>query len=175
MKVSIFVFVLIIFVATAVWDVLLRIVVQGTEGQKFAIIARFKFLGLDSQGRVFPIMRRYFRERSVLAAAFFAGLVGALAVGIVGLLSFIFCDQFGLRPGFKAGYILWVVLVSGLVGLLMKYTNYAPPLAATYYSQPVYITFFLDCLSGAMVLLPILPFVQPREQDGERCYACAEY
>lgn len=161
MKVIPVVFALIIAVTTGVWDVLLRTLVYISKNRFPYLIPAIQ----DPSGQVFPIMSPYFKKRSVFAAFMFAAFSGFVAITAVLLFSFVFCDRFGFQPGVRWSYILWIAFISGVIGLIMKYTNYAPPLAQTYYSQATFRTFLLDSLSGVMVALPVLLVVQPRETE----------
>ena len=93
----------------------------------------------------------------------FAGLAGLMAIVIVLVISQLVDGRYGFSPRKRLAYLGWIALVSAVVGLGMKYTNYAPPLAQTYYSQPVWMTFLLDGLSGILVAAPVLLVITPRD------------
>jgi hypothetical protein len=135
-----------------------------------AVVCGFWDIGLRaavSYGGVFPIMKPYFRSYGVLHAAALAAFVAALAMAIVLLASYLAHGNFGLEPKLSLPFVAWVALVSALVGLAMKYSNYAPPLASTYYSQPTWLTFVLDGISGILVSVPVLLVVRPHSSRRE--------
>ena len=147
----------VIFASTGLWDLLLRMVVENSKG--FPVVSRT--LGQNAYGQIFPRMEGYFQKQSVGSAMFFAGLSGLAAILLVMVASQILQGRWGLSPSQRWAYLAWIALISALVGLGMKYGNYAPPLASTYYSLPTVVTFFLDALSGVMVAAPVLLVVQP--------------
>lgn len=147
----------VIFGATGLWDLLLRIVVENSKG--LPLISRN--LGQGADGSVFPRMQPYFDKQSVGAAMFFAGISGLTAILLVMTVSEIVQGRWGFSPSNTWTYLGWIALISAIVGLGMKYSNYAPPLASTYYALPVYVTFLLDALSGVMVAAPVLLVIEP--------------
>lgn len=153
-----YLFVVIVFVGSAIWDLLLRILVQTSKKFEYPI---------------FPVMQPYFAKTGVLQAMLYAGIVGAVAKFTVLLLGEITQDQYGLYPSLSWSFLGWIAGVSALVGVAMRVAFAGLPivstwtpvraLQSTYYAQHGLLTFILDGLSGILVAAPVLSVFRPNE------------
>jgi hypothetical protein len=158
-----YVFVAIVFVATAVWDLLLRVLVNSSKSLGYPI---------------FPIMQPYFSQVGVFQAMLYAGIVGAVAKLTVLLLAEVTRDRYGLYPSLSWSFLSWIAVVSALVGIAMRvafsglpYLSTWKPVRAlqnTYYQQHWLRTFALDGLSGVLVAAPVLSVFRPDEGPKHR-------
>lgn len=123
-----------VFVITAVWDVVLRML----------SLKYISFMGVENMAWVVNL-RPYFEHHTVLSAALIAGFVGAVTLPAITTT-----DPF--RHRFAS--LLWVAFVSGVVGILMKYSGLFPYLTLHYYDTvPTWYSFLSDANSGIVVAL----------------------
>ena len=121
---------------TAAWDVILR--QFSEESIRLFGIERWKWV---------HVLKPYFEKHTVLSAALVAGFVGATAY---------YCITF---PEFASTvslpiYLLWVIFVSGTIGIPMRYSGMFPHLKQHYYDQLGFVySFATDAFSGLVVCL----------------------
>ena len=102
------------------------------------------FMGVEKMAWVVNL-RPYFEHHTVLSAALIAGFVGAVTLPAITMT-----DPF--RHRFAS--LLWVAFVSGVVGILMKYSGLFPYLTLHYYDTvPTWYSFLSDANSGIVVAL----------------------
>ena len=127
--------IVIIFIITALWDVVLRFMAQG----------HIKFLGIENMKWV-VVLKEYFEKHTLLAAALIAGFVGAVTQLVIETTF----------PTMSNEYItgLAILLLSGLIGIPMRYSGLFPELKKYYYDRLGFTYSFLaDANSGLVVLL----------------------
>ena len=129
------------FVVTAVWDVILRLFAKK----------RLRILGIDKWNWVHAL-EGYFDKHTVLSAALLAGFAGAIAYSVIQLWKPPPLDNLGNATA----YILWIVVVSALIGVPMRYSGLFPHLKEFYYDKLPVTTIFSDALSGVIVAATML-------------------
>lgn len=129
------------FVVTAVWDVILRL---------FAT-KQVRILGIERWNWVHAL-EGYFHKHTVLAAALLAGFAGAIAFAVIQLWTPPSMDNFNN----VVAYALWIIVVSALVGVPMRYSGLFPHLKKYYYDKLPLTTIFSDALSGVIVAVTML-------------------
>ena len=138
--------IIITFIITALWDVVLRWYAEDKMPHLSA--------PLDVQNwRWVKVLRPYFEKHTLLGAALIAGFVGAITAYV---MSFINVKNTYL-------YSIILVLVSGLIGIPMRYSGLFPHLKKYYYDSLGFKTSFLtDAFSGIVVglTLYILGYLQ---------------
>lgn len=127
------------FLITGGWDIILRYMSEG----------KINFFGIENMKWV-RVLKDYFAKLSVIDAAIVAGLVGLITYII---LSLIF-DYFNISGVIEQ--ILIVFLISGLVGIPMRYSGLFPDLYKYYY-EPLGFTysFITDAMSGVIVAITL--------------------
>ena len=124
------------FAVTACWDVVLR---QFSE-------RRTKLIGIEDWKWV-RVLQPYFQKHTVLGAALIAGFVGAVAYTLIHTVSFV--DDLNLFQ-----YLIWVVVVSAIVGIPMRYSKLFPHLEEHYYKKLGFrYSMMTDAFSGVVVCL----------------------
>lgn len=131
-----------VFVVTAIWDVVLRLCATN----------KITLLGVNQWSWVHTL-EPYFKRHTVLAAALIAGFVGAVA--------YIFIQAWSPptleNPAMDVFvYLLWVAVVSAMIGIPMRYSGLFPHLKRYYYDQLPVTTIFTDALSGVIVACTLL-------------------
>ena len=127
-------YIVVAFIITALYDVLLRMFSEG----------KIKFLGIENINWVVAL-RGYFKKHTVLGAALIAGFVGAVAyVAILKTMPVQFNNNI-------VYYMLWVALISAIIGIPMRYSGLFPHLKRYYYDPLPITTIFSDALSGVIV------------------------
>ena len=126
-----------IFIITALWDIVLRfmatrvISVAGIENMKWVVV-----------------LKEYFERHTLLSAALVAGFVGAVTELTL---------YHTVNRWFSAhtlGFVLGVVIVSGLIGLPMRYSKLFPHLDEFYYKRLGFVySFSTDAFSGFVVMV----------------------
>ena len=120
------------FVISAIWDVVLRFIVQYQIGAKF----HFGWM---------VRLREYFKKKTILEAALLAGFPAAitsLMTSFIGLY----------HPLSPFTTTLVILVISAVLGAPMRYkSGLYPVLAETYYNGPVLETIASDMFSGAVV------------------------
>lgn len=128
--------VIIIFLITAFWDVILRLLSED----------KIKFFGIENMKWV-NVLEEYFQKHTVLSAALIAGFVGAITHIII-IKSL---DTFKMS-GVNLYTILLVLLISGIVGIPMRYSGLFPHLNEYYYKPLGFgYSFATDAFSGFVV------------------------
>ena len=132
-------YIVIAFIITALWDVILRWYAEDKMPHLPA--------PLDvHQWKWVKALRPYFKEHTLLGAALIAGFVGAFTAYI---MSFV-------KTKSEINYAIILVLVSGLIGIPMRYTGLFPHLKKYYYDVLGFKTSFLtDAFSGIVVAFTI--------------------
>lgn len=127
------------FVITALYDVLLRMFSEG----------KIKLFGIENINWVVAL-RGYFQKHTVLAAALIAGFVGAVAyVAIIKTMP-VQCKNNIVY------YMLWVAFISAIIGIPMRYSGLFPHLETYYYKPLPITTIFSDALSGIIVAVTMI-------------------
>ena len=128
--------VIIIFIITALWDVILRMMSEG----------KIKFFGIENMKWI-TVLEEYFQKHTVLSAALIAGFVGAITHFII-IKSL---DTFKLS-GVNLYTILLVIMISGIIGIPMRYSGLFPHLKKHYYDPLGFgYSFATDAFSGIVV------------------------
>lgn len=93
------------------------------------------------------ILREYFDNHTILAAALIAGFVGAITFVSIYYL-------FGKIPELSIRNMTYIFIISALMGTPMRYSNLFPLLDKYYYQKiPRLQSFLADGLSGVMVAI----------------------
>lgn len=126
-----------VFVITSLWDVVLRWVATGY----------LPLAGLEEMKWI-VVLKDYFERHTVLGAALIAGFVGAVTE---------ICLHHTVNRWFppqSALFVAGVILVSGLIGLPMRYSGLFPHLEQYYY-KPLgfWYSFATDAFSGFVVMM----------------------
>lgn len=130
---------ILVFLITGGWDIVLRNMSEG----------KLKFFGIENMKWV-RVLKDYFALFTVIDAAVVAGIVGFITYIILSPL-FQYLDI--QNP---IGQILLVFLISGLVGIPMRYSGLFPDLNKYYY-EPLGFTysFITDSISGVIVSITL--------------------
>ena len=130
---------LLIFLITGGWDIVLRYMSEG----------KINFFGVENMKWV-RVLKDYFALFTVIDAAIVAGLVGLVTYIILSLMF----DYFDLSGAIEQIFI--VFLISGLVGIPMRYSGLFPDLYKYYY-EPLGFTysFITDAMSGVIVTITL--------------------
>lgn len=128
--------IIIIFLITAFWDVILRLMSEG----------KIKFFGIENMKWI-TALEEYFEKHTILSAALIAGFVGAVTHFII-IKSL---ESLNLS-GVNIYTILVVIFISGIVGIPMRYSGLFPHLKNHYY-DPLGFGYSLatDAFSGVVV------------------------
>ena len=130
------------FVVTGAWDVVLRLFAER----------KVRVFGIEDW-RWVAVLRPYFAKHTVLSAALIAGFVGALTCALITATP-------GAQDWSYARYVGWATLVSGLVGVPMRYSGLFPHLKRYYYDELGFAySFATDAFSGIVVCLTMLAYV----------------
>jgi hypothetical protein len=128
--------IIIIFLITAAWDVILRLFSEG----------KITFFGIEKMKWI-RALKGYFENHTVLSAALIAGFVGAITYYII-TKSIDFLNV----PGFNIYTILLTIFISGIVGIPMRYSGLFPHLKKHYYDNlGFWYSFATDAFSGVVV------------------------
>lgn len=131
------------FVITAIYDVILRYMAEG----------KIQFLGIEKMKWV-TVLEEYFKSHTVLSAALLAGVVGSIAY-----IFSIYTLEYFKSIGYDSNVIgfITVFLVSGIVGLGMRFSSLYPKLDKYYYERlhPLY-SFTADSMSGIIVMATLI-------------------
>ena len=128
--------IIIIFLITAFWDVILRLFSEG----------KLKFFGIEKMKWI-TVLEEYFEKHTVLAAALIAGFVGAITHYII-IKSL---DMLNLS-GFNIYTTIMVIIISGIMGIPMRYSGLFPHLKKHYYDPLGFLySFATDAFSGVVV------------------------
>ena len=135
------------FVVTALWDVLLRFISLNNEKIK------------EKTSYQFPVfvqyLKPYFQHHTLLSAALIAGFVGATAQSII--LYFMKFPNVNSEAYYITKFMLLSYIVSALFGLIMKATKLFPYLDKHYYDNLGTLKgMYHDGISGLIVQSTIL-------------------
>ena len=127
------------FCITAGWDVILRLFSEK----------KIKLLGIEKWKWV-ATLEPYFKKHTTLAAALIAGFVGAIAYFFISYFSF--SDQLG-----PISYLFWVIFISAIIGIPMRYSGMFPHLSQHYY-KPLgfWYSMTTDAMSGVIVYITMI-------------------
>lgn len=125
-----------VFTITAVWDVILR----------FFAEQKLRLFGIHEWKWVVAL-RPYFEKHTVLAAALIAGFVGVIAYACITAPPF----YEELDP---VSSLVWILIVSAIVGIPMRYSGLFPHLKEHYYDELGFLySLGTDALSGLVVCI----------------------
>lgn len=128
--------IIIIFLITAFWDIILRLLSEG----------KIKFFGIENMKWI-TVLEEYFEKHTILSAALIAGFVGA----ITHLIIIKSLESLNLS-GVNIYTILLVIFISGIVGIPMRYSGIFPHLKNHYYDPLGFgYSFATDAFSGVVV------------------------
>ena len=128
--------IVIIFLITAFWDVILRLMSEG----------KIKFFGIENMKWI-TVLEEYFAKHTILSAALIAGFVGAVTHFII-IKSLESLNLLGVN----IYTILLVIFISGIVGIPMRYSGLFPHLKTHYYDPLGFgYSFATDAFSGVVV------------------------
>lgn len=128
--------VIVIFIITALWDVILRLISEG----------KLKFFGIENMKWI-TVLEEYFQKHTILSAALIAGFVGAITHFII-VKSL---DMFNMS-GVNIYTTLLVIIISGIIGIPMRYSGLFPHLKKHYYEPLGFgYSFATDAFSGIVV------------------------
>jgi hypothetical protein len=128
--------IIIIFLITAFWDVILRLMSED----------KIKFFGIENMKWI-TVLEEYFEKHTILSAALIAGFVGAVTHFII-IKSL---ESLNLS-GVNIYTILLVIFISGIVGIPMRYSGLFPHLKKHYYDPLGFgYSFATDAFSGVVV------------------------
>lgn len=128
--------VIIVFIITALWDVVLRLVSEG----------KIYLFGIEKMKWI-TVLEEYFEKHTVLGAALIAGFVGA----VTHVLIILALNTFNVS-GINLYSAIIVLLVSGIIGIPMRYSKLFPHLKLYYYDRLGFpYSFATDAFSGIVV------------------------
>jgi hypothetical protein len=126
---------------TGAWDVVLRLFAER----------RVRLFGIEDW-RWVAALRPYFAKHTVLSAALVAGFVGALTCALS-------LATPGVQDWSYVPYVAWVVLLSVLIGQLMRFSGLFPHLTRYYYDELGFAyTLATDGLSAIIVCFTMLAY-----------------
>lgn len=130
---------ILVFFITGFWDIVLRLMAEG----------HFPFLGIEKMKWV-TVLKEYFEKHTILGAALIAGFVGAVTYPLI-MYTF---DKFDITN--RIVQLIVVFLISGLVGIPMRYSGLFPHLNEHYY-KPLDLpySFMTDAMSGVVVSITL--------------------
>jgi hypothetical protein len=137
--------IVITFIVTALWDVILRIMSENYKSlPKF--IQEYKFI---------EYLIPYFKKHTILAAALIAGFIGATTQLIIINIYKFPTNLKNIK--YLAKFLFVSFIISGLYGFLMKATKLFPHLEETYYKNLGPIRGAIhDGVSGLFVQITLL-------------------
>ena len=134
------------FIVTALWDVILRFMALNYEKLPSPINKTLPFI---------KDLKPYFEKHTLLAAALIAGFVGATTQPIILKNSFFFSKNLK----FKKIIIFLIIsfIISALYGFIMKWSNLFPRLEEHYYNKLGLVrSMYHDGISGLIVQVTLL-------------------
>ena len=131
--------IILVFFITGFWDIILRAMSEG----------KLSFFGIEKMKWV-TTLNPYFEYHTVLGAALIAAFVGAIAYVLI-IYTYDVLDVNN-----KLYQLVWVFLISGLVGIPMRLSGLFPILNEHYY-KPLGFTysFITDGMSGVVVAITL--------------------
>lgn len=132
------------FIVTALWDVVLRFMSLNYEKLP-------KFFQMDFVEYLIP----YFKQHTILAAALIAGFVGATTQPII--LSIMNFPKSIFDIAYVSKFMFLSFIISALYGFIMKWSNLFPHLVTHYYDKlGVARSMYTDGVSGLVVQTTLL-------------------
>ena len=129
------------FVITALYDVILRY-----------LSLNYEYLPVFLQYDFIVILKRYFQQHTMLAAALIAGFVGATTQVLI-----LFLHKLPTNMKTMITFLTVTFIVSSLYGFVMKFSNLFPHLENTYYRElGVFRSLYHDGISGIIVQITLL-------------------
>ena len=126
---------IVVFIITGLWDLILRNMAEGN----------ISFFGIEKMKWV-TTLKDYFKYHTVLGAALIAAFVGAITYIII---IYVF-EIFGIYDIFLQAVVIF--LISGLIGIPMRYSGLFPILNKHYYKPLGFnYSFITDSVSGVIV------------------------
>jgi len=146
-KYNIYRLIILTFIITAIWDVLLR------------IISIYEPIPYINKSMLFiQYLKPYFEKHTLLAAALIAGFVGATTQPII--LYFMRFPTNNSSLKYIIQFMIWSFIVSALYGFIMKASNLFPYLDKYYYEKLGLIkSLYHDGISGLIVQVTLLLFL----------------
>lgn len=143
---NIYKIVILTFLITAIWDVILR---------TLALYNPIPYINT-----ILPFIKDlppYFKQHTLLAAALIAGFVGATTQFII--LYFMSFPNYNSSLKYIIKFMLWTFIVSSLYGFIIKGSNLFPYLEKYYYNKlGLFKSLYHDGISGLIVQFTILLF-----------------
>ena len=137
--------IIIIFFITAIWDLIL----QGLS------LKYISFFGVEKMKWV-TVLKKYFDRHTSLGAAVLAGITGSATAALV-----LYTYPLVLKRFPNVNYLIYIAVISGIVGIPMRYLGLFPHLKKYYYDELGFIySFITDTLSGVIVALTFYLFLK---------------
>ena len=134
------------FVVTALWDVVLRFMSLNFEKIPKFIQRKMPFI---------KDLKPYFKLHTLLAAALIAGFVGATTQPIILMITPFPKNIMDVKYLFK--FLIVSFIISALYGFVMKFSGLFPRLQTYYYDKlGVIRSMYHDGISGLIVQLTLL-------------------
>ena len=134
------------FVVTALWDVLLRYMALNFEKIPKIIQQRMPFI---------KDLKPYFQHHTLLAAALIAGFIGGTAQPII--VAFMRFPTKKASMIYVAKFMVLSFIISALYGFLMKWSKLFPYLQKHYYDKLGLVrSMYHDGISGIIVQTTLL-------------------
>ena len=131
------------FVITALWDVVLRIMVENYDKLP-------KLIKLDFMEYLIP----YFQKHTLLAAALIAGFIGATTQYIIVNIQSFPKNLMDIQTILQ--FLVLSFIISALYGFIMKFSKLFPHLEETYYKDLGTVrSMYHDGISGLIVQITI--------------------
>ena len=131
------------FVITALWDVVLRIMVENYDKLP-------KLVKLDFMKYLIP----YFQKHTLLAAALIAGFIGATTQSIIVNIQSFPKNLMDIQTILQ--FLVLSFIISALYGFIMKFSKLFPHLEETYYKDLGTVrSMYHDGISGLIVQITI--------------------
>ena len=138
--------IIITFVVTALWDVLLRYMSLNFEKIPTIIQQRMPFI---------KDLKPYFQHHTLLAAALIAGFIGGTTQPII--ITFMQFPKKNSSVTYIIKFLILSFIVSALYGFLMKWSKLFPYLQTHYYDKLGLVrSLYHDGISGLIVQLTLL-------------------
>lgn len=124
------------FVVTALWDLVLRAMSQR----------KLAFAGIEKMKWV-RVLEPFFEKHTILASALIAGFAGASTAAIVLKTT---------MTRHQPLYLVYILLISGLFGVPMRYVGLFPHLKTHYYDElGILYSTLTDIFSGFVVAVTL--------------------
>jgi len=139
--------IIVTFVVTALWDVVLRFMSLNFEN--IPTIFQMKFV---------KYLTPYFKKHTLISAALIAGFIGATAQSLILLIMSFPTSIFDIT--YIGKFMSVTFIISALYGFLMKWSNLFPYLEMYYYDNlGVVGGMYHDGVSGLIVQITLLCFL----------------